>query len=186
MTKPRGKAKAAGRRDSGKTTHRQKPTRKGEPVVRVLADPETVARAAAGEFVRLSRKLHAKGHAFRVALSGGSTPRRTYELLAQAPFRDMVDWKRVHFFWGDERCVPPDHPDSNYRMIREALLDHADIPAGNFHRMKAELADLEQAAGDYASDLARVLEPQDGNRPRLDMVFLGMGPDGHTASLFPG
>jgi len=187
MTKPRTKAKAAGRRDSGKTAQRQKSTRKGEPVVRVLADPETVARAAAGEFVRLSHKLHAKGHAFRVALSGGSTPRRTYEVLAQAPFRDMVDWRRVHFFWGDERCVPPDHPDSNYRMALEALLSRVSAVPARIHRIEAERADADAAAHEYQHEIARVFGTHEGSAiPVFDLIFLGLGPDGHTASLFPG
>jgi 6-phosphogluconolactonase len=109
-----------------------------------------------------------------------------YQILASRTLLGRIRWKNIHLFQVDERCVPPDHPDSNYRMIREALLDNADIPVENFHRMRAEQPDLEQAARDYARELARVLQPQDGDRPRLDIVFLGMGPDGHTASLFPG
>lgn len=187
MTKPRPKTKASRRGDSGKAASRQKSTRSSEPVVRVLADPETVARAAAGEFVRLARKLHAKGHAFRVALSGGSTPRRTYEILAQAPFRDMVDWTRVHFFWGDERCVPPDHPDSNYRMALEALLSRVPAVPVRIHRIEAERMDADAAAREYQREIARVFgATDDAPTPAFDLILLGLGPDGHTASLFPG
>jgi len=187
MNKPGAKAKAGGRGGSGKAATRAKAARRTEPVVRVLADPETVARAAAGEFVRLARKLHAKGRALRVALSGGSTPRRTYELLAEAPFRDMVDWKRVHFFWSDERCVPPDHPDSNYRMALEALLSRVAIVPARVHRIEAERADADAAAREYQRGIAGVFGARDeGSPPAFDLIFLGLGPDGHTASLFPG
>src|SRR5262249_52410764 len=92
-------------------------------IVRVFDDAEAVSRAAAQEFVRRAGEAIAARGRFAVALSGGSTPRRLYQLLAAEPFRDQVDWSRVDFFWGDERCVPPDHPDSNYRMAREAMLD---------------------------------------------------------------
>ena len=95
-------------------------------------------------------------------------------------------WPNVHLFQVDERCVPPDDPQSNYRMIRQALLESAPLPEENFHRMAAERPDREQAAREYAEELARVLHPAPGEWPRLDLVFLGMGPDGHTASLFPG
>ena len=159
--------------------------RKG-PVVRVLADPETVARAAAGEFVRLARKPHAKGQAFRVALSGGSTPRRTYEILAEAPFRDMVDWKRVHFFWGDERCVPPDHSDSNYRMALEALLSRVPASPARIHRIEAERTDADAAAREYQHEVTRIFgSTENAPTPVFDLILLGLGPDGHTASLFP-
>jgi 6-phosphogluconolactonase len=187
MTKPRPKAKASRRGNSGKAAGRQKRARSSEPVVRVLTDSETVARAAAGEFVRLARKLHAKGHAFRVALSGGSTPRRTYEILAQAPFRDMVDWTRVHFFWGDERCVPPDHPDSNYRMALEAMLSRVPAVPARIHRIEAERVDADAAAREYQREIARVFGATDSApTPAFDLILLGLGPDGHTASLFPG
>jgi 6-phosphogluconolactonase len=187
MTKPRPKTKSDGRGNSGKAATRQKSTRGRDPVVRVLADPETVARAAAGEFVRLARKPHAKGGAFRVALSGGSTPRRTYEILAEAPFRDMVDWRRVHFFWGDERCVPPDHPDSNYRMALEALLSRVPAAPARIHRIEAERADADTAAREYQHEIARVFGvTEDAPTPAFDLILLGLGPDGHTASLFPG
>jgi len=143
----------------------------------VLADLEAISREAARRFVAQAAAVNP----FTVALAGGSTPRRLYEMLAQQPLSDQVPWSRVHVFWGDERCVPPDHADSNYRMAREALLDRVPIPPGNVHRIRGEI-DPQQAAADYAAELASVLGP-DG---RLDLALLGMGDDGHTASLFPG
>jgi len=154
--------------------------------LKVFSSLEEMSWEAACAFEDQSRLRVIEGETFTAALSGGVTPRLFYQILGSPALAGRIPWNYIHLFQVDERCVPPDHPDSNYRMIREALLDHADIPAGNFHRMQAEQADLVQAACDYAQELARVLHPNDGDRPRLDMVFLGMGPDGHTASLFPG
>jgi 6-phosphogluconolactonase len=124
---------------------------------------------------------------FAIALSGGSTPRRLYGLLAQTPLREAMPWERVHLFWGDERFVSWDDSNSNYRMVREAMLDHVPIPAENIHGIETggRLAD---AASAYERELqayygSDVLDPA---RPLFDVVLLGMGPDGHTASLFPG
>lgn len=143
----------------------------------VLADREAVSRAAADRFVELARSTAR----FTVALSGGSTPHRLFEALAAPPFRDQVPWSQVHLFWGDERCVPPHHADSNYGMAREALLDHISIPAMNVHRIRGELSP-EQAAALYEAELKNLL----GAGGQFDLVLLGMGTDGHTASLFPG
>jgi 6-phosphogluconolactonase len=118
---------------------------------------------------------------FVVALAGGSTPKATYALLAGEDLAARVEWSLVHVFWGDERCVPPDHPDSNYRLAREALLDKVLVPARNVHRIQGELPP-EQAAAAYAVELDAVL----GASGRFDLILLGMGRDGHTASLFPG
>jgi len=115
-----------------------------------------------------------------LALAGGSTPRPLYERLAGEPYRSAVPWERLQVFWGDERCVPPDHPASNYRMAREALLDHVPVAASRVHRLRGELPPPE-AARLYAAQLEAVL----GRPPRLDLVLLGLGADGHTASLFP-
>jgi 6-phosphogluconolactonase len=156
------------------------------PIIRHLADAEQVSRTAAEEFVRLARAATAARGRFTVALSGGSTPKRLFQLLAEAPFREQVDWSKVEFFWGDERSVPPDHQDSNYRMAREALLQKIDAPAGHVHRMQAERTDREAAARDYQAEIARVFGVSpDGEPPVFDLVLLGMGPDAHTASLFP-
>jgi 6-phosphogluconolactonase len=150
--------------------------------IRTFADVESLSEVAAQEFVRCAREATAERGRFAVALSGGSTPKRLYQLLAGEPFRNQLDWGRVGIFWGDERCVPPDDPQSNYRMAREAMLEKLPIPADHIHRMEAERPDLDAAARDYQNVLARVLP---GEPPALDLVLLGMGPDGHTASLFP-
>lgn len=143
---------------------------------------EEAAQAVAGaaeEAVRLRGR-------FTLALSGGSTPRRLYARLASPPFRSRIDWARVHVFWGDERCVPPDHPDSNYRLADESLLSKVPIPPEQIHRMRGEESDPERAALDYSQELMRVFGLKPGEHPRFDLVLLGLGADGHTASLFPG
>ena len=154
--------------------------------VKVFPDREALSRQAADRFARLANRRVAAGHTFAAALSGGSTPRRLYEILAAPPFSERVPWTSTHLFQVDERCVPPDHPASNYRMIREALLDRGVVPKGSFHRMPAELPDPEAAARQYSDELDRVFRPKNGEWPRLDLILLGMGADGHTASLFPG
>jgi 6-phosphogluconolactonase len=148
--------------------------------VHVYKDAEAVARAAAEMFVTIVKGVLADHALARVALAGGSTPKATYRLLATPTNRDRIDWSRIECFFGDERCVPPDHPDSNYKMAREALLDHVPLAAHHVHRMQGERPPAEAAAL-YEQLLARIGDP-----PRLDLVMLGMGPDGHTASLFPG
>ena len=166
--------------------HAVSPEPVSRPEVRVFPNLEELSWHAASRFEELAKRRVAEGHIFAAALSGGSTPRRLYQLLASVPFSDRIPWRSVHLFQVDERCVPPDHADSNYRMVREALLTNGLVPAPNFHRMAAELPDREQAARQYAEELARILKPQAGDWPRLDLVFLGLGSDGHTASLFPG
>ncbi len=154
--------------------------------IRRLADAEEVCHTAAAEFVRIGQEsIRARGR-FSVALSGGSTPRRLFELLAGAPFRDQLDWTKVEFFWGDERAVPPDHKDSNFGMARQAMLQSLHIPDAQIHRMTAEREDREAAARDYQNEIARVFGvASSGAPPSLDLVLAGMGPDGHTLSLFP-
>jgi 6-phosphogluconolactonase len=154
--------------------------------IRKVEDAEQVSRTAAEEFVRLAREAIGARGRFTVALSGGSTPRRLFEILAEAPFRDQVDWSKVEFFWGDERSVPPDHKDSNYRMANEALLKKITVPAGHIHRLQADREDRDAAACDYQAEIAKTfgVSPE-GDPPVFDLVLLGMGPDGHTASLFP-
>ncbi|HHS97595.1 MAG TPA: 6-phosphogluconolactonase [Chloroflexi bacterium] len=147
----------------------------------VFPDRNALARAAAERFVAAADEaVRARGRFF-VALAGGSTPRPAYRLLADPACASRVDWDRVHLFWGDERCVPPDHPESNYRMVREALLDRVPIPVENVHRIRGEWPP-EEAAAAYEAELRAIFGP-DG---RLDLVLLGLGADGHTASLFPG
>lgn len=152
-----------------------------------VADAEALAAAAAAVVVdSASRAVAARGR-FTIALSGGATPRRLYQLLADpgAPFRGRLPWDRVHVFFGDERHVPPDHQDSNYRAAREALLDHVSV--ASVHRMRGEEPDAGLAAAAYEAELARFFAaPAGGPAPRIDLVLLGLGADGHTASLFPG
>ena len=150
--------------------------------VRVFDDAEAVARAAAELFARLAREAVAERGAFSVALSGGTTPRRVYELLASDEYRERVTWAAVHVFFGDERTVPPDHAESNYRMASEALLSRVPVPAENVHRIEG-LGDASANASDYESVMRGFFG--DADWPRFDLVFLGMGDDGHTASLFP-
>jgi 6-phosphogluconolactonase len=155
-----------------------------KPEVKVFSNLEAISQAAACQFEELASAHAREGRNFSAALSGGSTPARLYELLA-SPNR-TIPWDRVQLFQVDERCVPPDHPESNFKMIREALLQHISIPVSNFHRMGAENRDLDAASRQYAQEMAEVLHPEKGEWPRIDLVFLGMGTDGHTASLFPG
>ena len=152
--------------------------------VRVFDDLEALSRAAA-EIVaeRSGRAVTGRGR-FLIALSGGGTPSRLFQLLPQEPYRDQINWAHMHVFWGDERCVAPDDAQSNYRQAWEAFLKHVPVPPENIHRVKGELAP-EEASRDYAVVLRQFAEPP-LEWPRLDLVLLGMGEDGHTASLFPG
>jgi len=154
--------------------------------VRVYRDSEEVALKAARRFARLADQYVVGCGRFTVALSGGSTPRAMNSLLAAPPFLDTVPWSSIYFFWGDERCVPPDHPDSNYRMARETLLERAPIPAQNVHRIHAEEPDAGRAAGEYEETIAAAFRLAPDGLPRFDLILLGLGPEGHTASLFPG
>jgi 6-phosphogluconolactonase len=151
----------------------------------VTADAEALARHAA-EFA-----ISVVGAAFgpaRICLSGGSTPKRLYQLLASPEFRDRMPWDRVHWYWGDERFVPPDHPESNYRMTREAMLSSAPIPPDHIHPIPTVGLTPDQAAADYERLLKTHYgrERLDNAAPLFDLTFLGLGEDGHTASLFPG
>ena len=150
--------------------------------IRIYPDAASLARAASEHFVTLAAEAIAARRRFAVALSGGSTPRATYALLADDEFAARLDWSCVHVFWGDERCVPPDHPGSNFRLADEALLSHIPIPSDNIHRVHGELGP-EAAAQAYAAALRTFFGT---TWPRFDLVLLGMGSDGHTASLFPG
>jgi len=156
------------------------------PDVRVLPDPDHVARAAAHAFEKLATSRVREGKTFTVALSGGSTPVRLFKLLAAEPYRSQMPWHSIHFFWGDERTVPPDDPESNFGTANATLFSRVDVPENNIHRIKGELEDPMEAAADYETEFLRFFGLAEGEVPRLDLVFLGMGPDGHTASLFPG
>jgi 6-phosphogluconolactonase len=156
------------------------------PEIRVFDGLEPLSWAAATRLEEQARVKAIEKKPFWVALSGGSTPKLLFELLASPTFQGRVRWSNLHLFQVDERCVPPDDAQSNYRMIRQALLESVPLPAENFHRMAAERPDREEASREYAEELGRVLRPAPGEWPRLDLIFLGMGSDGHTASLFPG
>lgn len=156
------------------------------PRVARFNDLEALSKAAADIFTRIAQDSVARRGQFAVALAGGSTPKRLYELLASVVRRERVPWSHVEFFWGDERAVPLDHPESNYRMVYETLLSKIDVAPAQIHRMPAERADLGQAAADYQHELARTLAADpNGHPPPLDLAVLGLGDDGHTASLFP-
>jgi 6-phosphogluconolactonase len=150
-----------------------------EPRVTVLSDPAAVAREAADRIITVAGHAVAERGAFSIALSGGNTPRTLYQLLAAEPRRSKIDWPMWNIYFGDERCVPPDHPDSNYRMAREAMFDPAAVPIDNIFRMRGEI-DPHEAAREYGEMLR---DRFDDLAP--DMILLGMGDDGHTASLFP-
>ena len=156
------------------------------PGVQVFRDAEEVARGSARLFVDYAWQSIAKYGQFMVALSGGNTPKRMFQLLASDEFRGQVDWPRVHVFWSDERAVPPTSPESNYGMARRELLIRVPIPEGNVHRMEGEKGSIGRAAHEYEETLRKYLELDDRGFPRFHVIYLGMGQDGHTASLFPG
>ena len=157
------------------------------PEVRVYPDAAAMATAAAAVFAKAAARAVAESGRFYVALAGGSTPRAVYERIAEEDQagRAKLPWEGIEVFFGDERCVPPDHAESNYRMAREALLDRVPIPPANVHRIHGEL-DPKLASQNYEGELKRVVPSHHGGLPRLDLVLLGVGQDGHTASLFPG
>ena len=148
---------------------------------------ETLAQRAARRFYEATERAIAdpqRGR-FLVALSGGSTPRALHQALVEH-YRDLIPWERVQVFWSDERCVPPEDAESNYRMARETLLEQVPLPAANIHRMPGERSDYDAAAADYEAEIRQVFGLPPDVLLRFDLILLGMGPDGHTASLFPG
>ncbi len=153
----------------------------GRGELQICRDSQALARALADLFVSTGRMAAAERGSFHVALSGGETPRAAYDLLATEPLREELSWSDVFVYFGDERCVPPDDEQSNYRMARRAFLDAVGIPPANVHRIRGE-TDPGLAANEYAS----ILRADLGDTPKFDLVMLGLGPDGHTASLFPG
>jgi len=158
-----------------------------QSAVEIFKNAAELAQQAAQLILTQSQLGVARNNLFTIALSGGSTPKRLYELLADPTqqFRSQLPWDRIHFFWTDERHVPPDHPDSNYRMVREAMLVRAPVPPTNVHRMLSEKPNASEAANDYESQLRDFFHPPAGELPRIDFILLGLGPEGHTASLFP-
>lgn len=152
--------------------------------VRVFQDLDALSSAAAAVFLAASSQAILERGRCLVALSGGVTPRPLYGLLARSPYRELVDWSHLHAFWGDERMVPIEDLENSYRAAHDILLGRVPVPAENIHRMQTEL-DPESAAADYARVLKEYATPP-LNWPRFDLVLLGMGDDGHTASIFPG
>ncbi len=151
--------------------------------IHIHPEIEEVYRDAAERIALLATRSIAERGAFHFALAGGATPASTYKVLGSPPLRDEVDWSRVHVYFGDERCVPPDHRDSNFRMAQKALLSRVPIPESQQHRIHGEL-EPEEAVRRYSETLRREL-PLEGTIPVFDLVMLGTGPDGHIASLFP-
>jgi 6-phosphogluconolactonase len=153
--------------------------------IRTLSTPQELFSAAAEEVVRAANEAVAARGRFTIALSGGSTPKSLFNLLATNA-RNSLPWDRMFFFWGDERHVPPTDPDSNYRMADEAMLSKIPVAAGNVFRIAAENPDAAAAAEAYEQTLRKFFALEPAQFPRFDLMLLGMGPDGHTASLFPG
>lgn len=154
--------------------------------IEIYENAKELAWAAALRFASLAEQAVKERGRFTVALSGGSTPKAMFAILAEKPFAGALPWPSIHFFWGDERCVPPDHADSNYRMANETLLSRVAVPRENIFRIPAEEEDHNRAAANYSETIRQFFDLPASEFPRLDLVFLGMGPDGHTASLFPG
>jgi 6-phosphogluconolactonase len=152
--------------------------------VMVLPDLDAVSEEAARRFLAIANDAVAKTNRCTVALAGGSTPERLYRLLASETYREAVPWASLYLFFGDERCVPPDDRESNYRMAREAMLDHVPVLPEQVFRMEGE-RDPQSAAVSYDATLGDIFGLTPGRVPHFDLILLGMGPDGHTASLFP-
>ncbi len=159
------------------------------PNVKIYPDVQQLSLAAAEHFIQVANNAVLAHNVFTVALSGGSTPQHLFNLLASEPFSEQVDWSKTQIFWGDERCVPPDSPESNYGKAKAILLDNVPIPPDNVHRILGELVP-ERAAEAYEETLLQFFSALQGEEERVharfDLVLLGMGDDGHTASLFPG
>jgi 6-phosphogluconolactonase len=157
-----------------------------KPEIQVFANPEALTQAAAAEFVQQVQRAIKARDRFTIALSGGSTPKSLYALLANQLWRHQVPWNQVHLFWGDERHVPPSDPSSNFRMTQERLLFQVPILCQNIHCIKAENPDAQAVTADYERELKQFFQLSEHQFPRFDLVLLGMGANGHTASLFPG
>ena len=151
--------------------------------IAIYPDTDTLSHEAAQYIVRLANEAIVTRGRFSIALSGGSTPKALYGLLATEPYLSQINWSSVEIFWSDERCVPPDDPDSNYAMANEVLLSKIPIQLHQVHRMPAEKADRDAASQDYTLEMQRVFGTN--GIPAFDLIQLGMGPEGHTASLFP-
>jgi 6-phosphogluconolactonase len=155
--------------------------------IRILPDANAIAQTAAAEFLDAAQSAVQEKGSFSVALAGGSTPKALYGLLASNPLLEAkVRWSKMQFFFGDERHVPPDDAESNYRMAKEAMFAKAPVDPKQVHRIRAENSNAAEAAEEYEAELRECFQLKAGQLPRFDLVLLGMGPEGHTASLFPG
>ena len=152
----------------------------------VFPDNAELTHSAADYFLHHASRAIQTGGQVTIALAGGSTPKALYSLLATPPYQEQLDWGKVHMFWGDERHVPPDHQESNFRMAQHAMLSRLPIPATQIHRMEGDRSDAQEAADAYESLLQKHFKLAPPHIPKFDLIFLGLGPDGHTASLFPG
>lgn len=157
-----------------------------EPNILIGDGPERTAQVGARLITDLARGIATAAGRFTIALSGGHTPELLYRTLAQPPYRDQMPWEQTHFFWSDERCVPPESAESNYKMAYEALLSHVSVPAENIHRALGEIPVPEEIARLYEQELIQFFSLVPGELPSFDLTLLGIGDDGHTASLFPG
>ena len=155
-------------------------------IVKILPDVAAIAQKAAALYVSAAEQAVKDRGVFRVAMAGGSTPKALHALLVAEPFRSQLPWGNMQIFFGDERRVPPDHPDSNYRMVNDTFISKTPIKPGQVFRIKAELQDTEKAALDYEQTLLSQFALKSGELPRFDLMLLGMGNEGHTLSLFPG
>jgi 6-phosphogluconolactonase len=151
--------------------------------IAIYPDIDTLSQQAAQYIVRIARAAIVSRERFMIALSGGTTPRKLFSLLGTEPYSSQIDWIHVHIFWGDERCVPLDDPDSNYFMAQEVLLSKVPVPASQVHRMPSDQSDRDAASQEYSLEMQRAFGTQ--GLPVFDLIQLGMGPEGHTASLFP-
>lgn len=154
-----------------------------KPEIRYFPDLEALSLEAAGLISQEAKKCVSGRDLFTLVLSGGSTPRRLYELLSSPPFGPEMPWPHIHFFWGDDRCVPPDHPESNYGLAYQSLLSKIPLPEKNIHRIPVERGPGLWAAEEYEKEILGFFN---SSRPSFDLILLGVGKDGHTASLFPG
>jgi 6-phosphogluconolactonase len=154
--------------------------------VEVAESADALSHAVAELFVRVTTEALAERGRCAVALSGGSTPKAVHQVLAGEPFRSRVRWDQIDFFWGDERHVPPDHRESNYRMAEETLLSKVPVPPANIHRIRSEMPDAALAAREYDAEIRTTFAEPATTIPRFDLMMMGLGTDGHTASLFPG
>ncbi len=157
-----------------------------QPEIVIMPDPAGLAHEGARRFVDAAGSAVRDGRPFRVALSGGSTPKALFEILAHEPYRSQIDWTQVQVFFSDERFVPPESPDSNYGMARTALLDHVPLAESSIHAIPTVNLTPYEAALLYAKTIRRVFQVAESELPSFDLILLGLGPDGHTASLFPG